>query len=106
MPHFRIYIKLEKEPVREYLIEDCRKEVDVVYNDYKRRVYEKNGAGRVIYFDLVMISEASLLHLEDRKEVFHEANDFGLKHSGPFKKAGKQKKGYETKPTLGDRTRK
>ena len=35
--------------------------------DFKRRINDKNGAGRVIFFDLFMIAEESLKHLEDNK---------------------------------------
>jgi hypothetical protein len=76
MPHYRLTIKLENKDVKEYIIEDPRKEIDFVYQDYRKRVHQKNGAGRVIYFDLVMIAEESLNHLEDRKEVFNEQNNF------------------------------
>ncbi len=106
MPHYRIHIKLEGEPVKEYLVNDCRNYVDDVYLDYRKRVNEKNGAGRVIYFDLVMLSEHSLLHLEERKEVFHEANDFGISIIGPAKKPANRKKEYGNATfTLGDRVR-
>jgi hypothetical protein len=76
MPHYRLTIKLENKDVKEYIIEDPRKEIDFVYLDYRKRVHQKNGAGRVIYFDIVMIAEESLNHLEDRKEVFNEQNNF------------------------------
>ena len=95
MPHYRINIKLEQEPVKEYLIEDDRREVDVVYQDYKRRVFDKNGAGRVIYFDLVMVSTESLEHMADRKEVYNEQNDFGFKPVVPAAtKWGKQSNNF------------
>jgi hypothetical protein len=106
MPHYRINIKLEKGPVKEYIIEDGRKEIDLVYNSYKSRVYEKNGAGRVTYFDLVMIAKQSLKHLEDRKEVFHEGNDFGLNDTGTIVKPATGKKEHNLNPTLGERVRK
>jgi hypothetical protein len=106
MPHYRITIKQEKEAVKEYIIEDGCKEIDLVYNNYKRRVYAKNGAGRVIYFDLVMISEESLKHLEDRKEVFHENNSFGLDNITVVNKSNNWRKTEGPKPTLGERVRK
>ena len=81
MPHYRITIKLENKNVQEFIIEDSRTQIDFVYLDYRKRVYQKNGAGRVTYFDLVMLSEESLKHQEDRKEVFNEQNNFGLKDS-------------------------
>ena len=107
MPHYRITIKLEKEPVKEYIIEDGRKEIDLVYGNYKRRVYDKNGAGRVIYFDLVMISEESLKHLEDRKEVYHEGNNFGLDSVGniPYNNKVSRRKSGST-ISLGERAKK
>ena len=105
MPHYRINIKLEQEAVKEYLIEDDRREVDLVYNDYRKRVFDKNGAGRVVYFDLVMISAESLQHLEDRMEVYNPANDFGYKPFIPtLTKWGKQKKAYDSKYTLAERS--
>jgi hypothetical protein len=78
MPFYMINLQLEKEKMREFIIEDARNNIDFVYDEYRRRVNEKNGAGRVIYFDLVMIAEASLKHLEGRKEVLNESNSFGF----------------------------
>jgi hypothetical protein len=78
MPHYRLHIKLEGQNVREFIIEDFRKDIEFVYMDYKKRVNAKNGTGRVIYFDLVMIAECSLTTLEERKEVFNPVNNFGL----------------------------
>lgn len=78
MPKYRITIKLENKNVQEYIIEDERNQIDFVYLDYRKRVYQKNGAGRVTYFDLVMLADESLKHLEDRKEVFNEQNNFGI----------------------------
>ena len=78
MPHYRMTIKLENKNVKEFIIEDPRNQIDFVYLDYRKRVYKKNGAGRVTYFDMVMLAEESLNHLEDRKEVFNEQNNFGL----------------------------
>ena len=48
MPHFRIHIKLKYEPVQEYLIENDRKFIDVIYADYKPRANEKNVVGLVV----------------------------------------------------------
>jgi len=78
MPHYRLTIKLENKDVKEYIIEDERKQIEFVYQDYRQRVRQKNGAGRVIYFDLVMLAEESLNHLEDRKEVYNQRNNFGI----------------------------
>jgi hypothetical protein len=78
MPHYRLTIKLENENVKEYIIEDERKQIDFVYQDYRKRVYQKNGAGRVTYFDLVMLADESLNHLDDRKEVYNQQNKFGI----------------------------
>jgi len=50
----------------------------IIHNIRRYIVYQKNGAGRVIYFDLVMLAEESLKHQEERKEVFNEQNNFGL----------------------------
>lgn len=108
MPHYRINIKLEQEPVREFVIEDFRKDIDMVYLDYRRRVYEKNGAGRVTYFDLVMIATESIKHLEDRKEVFHEKNDYGILPHKPIPKEDtkKRRNRFGEGTTLGERARK
>src|SRR5665213_1105977 len=78
MPHYRITIKLENKNVQEFIIEDARNQIDFVYLDYRKRVYQKNGAGRVIYFDLVMLADESLKHQEDREEVYNQKNNFGL----------------------------
>ena len=78
MPHYRVTVKLENKDVKEFIVEDTRTQIDFVYLDYRKRVYQKNGAGRVTYFDLVMLAEESLNHQEDRKEVFNEPNNFGL----------------------------
>lgn len=78
MPHYRIIIKLNNELLQEFVIEDARKDIEIVYLDFRRRSYEKNGAGRVTYFDLVMIAEESLKQLESRKEVLNQENNFGL----------------------------
>ena len=78
MPHYRVTIKLENKNVKEFIIDDPRSQIDFVYLDYRKRVYQKNDAGRVAYFDLVMLAEESLNHQEDRKEVFNEPNNFGL----------------------------
>lgn len=76
--------------------------VDFVYKDCKRRVNEKNGAGRVIYIILVKIAKASLQHLKDRSEILNERNEFGVKSPVPFKKFGELRKDYEDKPTMGE----
>ena len=107
MPYYRIHIKLEGQEIREFELEDPRKDIELVYMDYKRRVNAKNGTGRVIYFDLVMIAEASLNYKADRQEVFKPENNFGL---NPVKEVGnkrkKQRRNYTTGPTLEERVRK
>lgn len=107
MPYYRIHIKLEGQEIREFELEDPRKDIEMVYSDYKRRVNAKNGAGRVIYFDLVMIAEASLNYHSDREEVFKPENNFGLK---PVKEVGnkrkKERRTFTSGPTLGERVRK
>lgn len=107
MPHYRIHIKLEGKDVQEFTIEDPRNVIDFVYLDYKKRVNAKNGAGRVIYFDLVMVAEASLAYEGDREEVFNAGNNYGLQ---PVRKVEirqkKQRKTYDAGPTLGERMRK
>lgn len=107
MPYYRIYIKPDGQDIREFIIEDPRKDIDFVYLEYKRKVNAKNGAGRVIYFDLVIIAEASLAYQEDREEVFNAENNFGVKPVKPIEiKRMKQNRNYESRPTLGERVRK
>lgn len=107
MPHYRIHIKLDGQEVREFIIEDPRTNIEYVYQEYKKRVNAKNGTGRVIYFDLVMIAEASLTCEDDRKEVFNPGNNFGVEPVKPVEiKRKKQNRNYESRPTLGERMRK
>ena len=107
MPHYRIHIKLDGQEVREFNLEDPRKDIELVYLDYKKRVNAKNGTGRVIYFDLVMIAESSLSYQEDRQEVFNQGNTFGVKPKNELSITHKkQRKHYESGPALGDRMRK
>lgn len=105
MPHYRINIKLESDSMKEFVIEDLRKDIDLVYLDYRRRTYEKNGAGRVTYFDLVMIADESLKHLEDRKEVLNPDNNSSIintqQTSNKFKK--KKRQSSEIKLSLEER---
>ncbi|MGN6604536.1 MAG: hypothetical protein ACTHK8_18905 [Ginsengibacter sp.] len=105
MPHYRITIKLENENVKEYVIEDERKQIDFVYLDYRKRVRQKNGAGRVVYFDCVMLAEESVKNQEDRLEVYNPANNFGVQEISPFKKKHKEPRRYRNEPTvtLGER---
>lgn len=107
MPHYRIHIKLEGQNIREFIIEDSRKDIDFVYLEYKRRVNAKNGTGRVIYFDLVMIAEASLTYQEDREEVFNAGNNYGIKEVKEVEiRRKKKRKSDDSGPTLGARMRK
>lgn len=105
MPHYRINIKLENDQMREYVIDDFRKDIDIVYLDFRRRTYEKNGAGRVTYFDLVMIAEESLKHQEERIEVLNPSNDIGIINSqSPQNRYSKKKREASNSPfTLADR---
>ncbi len=107
MPHYRLHIKLDGQELQEFTIEDPRKDIDFVYLDYKKRVNAKNGTGRVIYFDLVMIAEVSLTYQEDREEVFNQVNNYGVKpgRQDPVRHK-KHRKSYESGPTLGERRRK
>lgn len=107
MPFYRIHIKLDGQDVREYNIEDPRKDIEYVYQDYKKRVNAKNGTGRVIYFDLVMVAEASLNVKEDREEVFNQDNNYRIKPPGEtqvWKKKKRESSG--NLPTLGERASK
>ncbi|MGN6802389.1 MAG: hypothetical protein ACTHJN_10810 [Ginsengibacter sp.] len=98
MPHYRITIKLENEDVKEYVIEDERKQIDFVYLDYRKRVRQKNGAGRVVYFDCVMIAEESVKNQEDRNEVYNPGNNFGVNEVS-FRKPKEPRK-YRHEPTM------
>ena len=107
MPFYRLHIKLDGQHVREFTLEDPRKDIELVYLDYKKRTNAKNGTGRVLYFDLVMIAEASLTYQEDRNEVFKPENNYGVKPAKavlPWRK--KTRKSYDSGPTLGERMRK
>lgn len=105
MPHYRITIKLENKPVQEFLIEDPRIQIDFVYQEYRNRIFKKNGAGRVIYFDCVMLADESIKHLEDRKEVFNESNNFGIPASMLFKREKPKKKETGSMITLAERAK-
>ena len=98
-------IKLEDKNVQEFIIDDPRTQIDFVYLDYRKRVYQKNGAGRVIYFDLVMLAEESLKHLEDREEVFNEKNNFGLPENTIPKKKLPNKSHSSPTMNLGERVK-
>ena len=104
MPHYRLTIKLENKDVKEYIIEDERNQIDFVYLDYRKRVYQKNGAGRVTYFDLVMLAEESLNHLEDRMEVFNEQNNFRVPEITVSDKKPQRREPPKMK-TLGERAK-
>jgi len=105
MPHYRITIKLENKNVQEFIIDDPRKEIDFVYLDYHKRVYQKNGAGRVIYFDLVMLADESVKHQEDREEVYNPKNNFGLDKTIFPKPKSRAEMHNSPKMTLGERTK-
>lgn len=105
MPHFRITIKLENENVKEYIIEDPRKEIDWVYLDYRKRVCQKNGTGRVIFFDLVMIAEESIKHLQQIKEMSKTKNKFATTDFLFSKKKVKRSANSEAKLTLAERAK-
>lgn len=106
MPFYRIHIKLDGQKVREFTIEDPRKDIELVYVDYKKRVNAKNGTGRVIYFDLVMIAEASQSYQEDRNEVFKPENNYGInqvKKEEIWRK--KKRESSNSLSTLGERAK-
>ena len=98
-------IKLEDKIVQEFIIDDPRSQIDFVYLDYRKRVRDKNGAGRVIYFDLVMLAEESLKHLEDREEVFNEKNNFGSPEKTIPKKKLPNKSHSSPTMNLGERAK-
>ncbi|MEO6682814.1 MAG: hypothetical protein ABIN48_08295 [Ginsengibacter sp.] len=78
MTHYRIHIKLDGQEVQEFTTEDSRKNIELFYLDYKKRVNAKNRTGRFIYFDLVMIAEASPAYQQDREEVVKPENNYGV----------------------------
>ena len=98
-------IKLEDKKVQEFIIDDPRTQIDFVYLDYRKRVYQKNGAGRVTYFDLVMLAEESMKRQEDREEVFNEKNNFGLPEIPFPKKKLPDQRHNSPKMTLGERAK-
>ena len=107
MPKYRIHLKLEAKPLKEYIVFDAINDIEFVYRHYHQRVISKNGTGRVEYFDLVMIAEASLLLTDDRKEVFNPENNFGLNDAIiVYAKKKKEKRGFTSGPTLGERAAK
>jgi hypothetical protein len=105
IPIYRNNFQLEKEIMREFLIEDARNNIEFVYDEYGNRVNEKNGAGRVIYFDLVMIAETSLEHFEDRKEALKEVKNVGPIINLTGKKTYKQKAPAKAMLNLGERAK-
>ncbi|MEO7046175.1 MAG: hypothetical protein ABI091_12770 [Ferruginibacter sp.] len=106
MPKYRIHLKLEAKPLLEYVVFDAMNDIEFVYRHYHQRVISKNGSGRVEYFDLVMIAEASLLYTADRKEVFNPENNFGLNEVvAKYAKKKKEKRGYSSGITLGERNK-
>lgn len=107
MPKYRIHVKLEAKALQEYVVFDAINDIEFVYRDYHQRVISKNGSGRVEYFDLVMIAEASLLLQADRKEMFNPENNFGLTDKiNIYAKRKKEKRGYTSSTTLGERAAK
>ncbi|MEO9013244.1 MAG: hypothetical protein ABI266_08490 [Ginsengibacter sp.] len=99
-----MHIKLEGKALQEYVVFDNINDIEYVYKKFKKRVISKNGAGRVDYFDLVMIATESLLHEVGRKEVFNQENNFGLNDTVIIQaKKKKEKRGYEATTTLGER---
>lgn len=106
MPKYRIHVKIEAKPLQEYVLFDAITDIEYIYKYYHQRVISKNGSGRVEYFDLVMIADASLLRMADRKEVFNPENNFGL-NDPPVKniKWKKEKRVYTQGIPLGERTK-
>ena len=106
MPNYRIHVKLEGKQLQEYEIFDYTKDIEDVYHDYRRRVIQKNGAGRVEYFDLVMIAEKSLLYKDDRQEVFNPENNFRISVApATAPKRRKEKRSFTSGIPLGERRR-
>ena len=89
------------------MVSDGCKEIDLVYENYRRCFIQKNGSGRVIYFDLVMIAEESLKRQGDRKEVYNKENNFGLNEIANFhnNETGFRRKGMNSKITLAERVK-
>ena len=104
MPNYRIHVKLEGKPLKEYVVYSAINEIDYIFNYYWQRVKSKNGTGRVEYFDLVMIAEKSLKFQADREEVFNPENNFRISSVTRTKKK-KEKRGIPSNFTLGDRNK-
>jgi len=107
LPYYRIILKLEKQPIQEWIKELPDKEIDQVYASYEKRVNEKYGAGRVEYFNCVMVAKKTVVNPIEHKVKYGEPDlTFGLDDLDPgLKWSGKIRKGYEDRDTLGERAR-
>jgi hypothetical protein len=74
-------------------------------NLHRKRVRQKNGAGRVQYFDCVMLAEESVKNQEDRYEVYNPANNFGVQEVSFRKKKEPRPVRHEPTMTLGERAK-
>ncbi len=109
MPYYRIILKLEKAPKQVFVTEFPDKDINSVYSLFEKRVNEKYGAGKVEYFNCVMVAEKTLDKLPERNKILLvPADSFGLDGPDSYinKKGGKERKVYQYKPTLGERAKK
>lgn len=105
MPYFRIILKLEKKQIETYITEFPDKDIDSVYSMFERRINEKYGAGRVEYFNCVMVAKKTIEKLPVHPEIKPvPKDDYGLDDPMPdLKWQGKKRKGFEGGTTLGER---
>lgn len=94
---------MEDKNLEEYIIKDEHNQIDIVYLDYRKRVRQKNDAGRVVYFDCVILAEESMKSQEDRYDVYNHANNFGVQEISFRKKKEPSKVRHEPTMTLGER---
>lgn len=108
MPYYRIILKIEKQEKIACVTEFPDRDIDSVYEMFEKRVNEKYGAGRVEYFNVVMVAKKTIgkdlptLH----KIIQVPKDDFGLDDPIPeMKWQGKKRKGFDGAPPLRDRPR-
>ena len=109
MPYYLVVLKLEKIPRQVFVTEFPDRDINAVYGLFEKRVNEKYGAGKVEYFDCVMVAEKTLDKLPERNKIVLVPQDsFGLDGPDSFinTKGSQERKVYHYKPTLGERVKK